>query len=184
MKKGIAIVVEQCQRTGLYAGHALGFPSVYATGVTTEEELIRNLQEAVAQAGPRRMKARQNFPGKEKIETGLREMGQLEESREHDADFIVTPKGEEKPFKVQMWGSMVFSENNRGTRDIRIAICVDEEVFCYPHDEMLEAADQKGVICNSPSWQLMGHYTVSTKRCTKPPWSELLAPHRIYPRKP
>ena len=183
MKKGIAIVVEQCQRTGLYAGHALGFPSVYATGVTTEEELIRNLQEAVARAEPRRMKARRKIAERERIETGLHEMGQLEKSREYDADFIVTPKGG-KPFKVQMWGSMVFSENNRGTRDIRIAICVDGEVFCYPHDKVLEAACQKEVVCHSPSWQLMGHFTVGKEDCANSPWSELLAPYRIYPPKP
>ena len=183
MEKKFAIVVEKCRCTGLYAGHALGFPSAHATGATVEE-LIRNLQEAVDRAGPRGMRERRNFAEREQIETGLREMGQLQKSREYDADFIVTPKGGGKPFKVQMWGSMVFSENNRGTRNIRIAICVDGEVFCYPHDKVLEAACQKRVVCHSPSWQLMGHFTVGKEDCANSPWSELLAPYRIYPPKP
>ena len=183
MKQEVAFVVEKCPRTGLYAGHALGFPSVHSTGATADE-LISNLQQLVARARPRAMKARQEVANRQLIEKGLHGMGQLQNSDEYDADFIVTPKDGGTPFKVQMWGSMVFSENLRGARNIRIAICVGEEVFCYPHDETLKAAYQKGVVCHSPSWQLMGHYTASSRDCVKSPWSELLAPHRIYPPKP
>lgn len=187
VKQEAAFVVEKCPRTGVYSGYALGFPSLYATE-STAEELIRNLQHLVDHAKPRMMKARKerkkDAENRRLIERGLREIGQLQKSYEYDADFIVTPKDGGTPFKVQIWGSMVFSENHRGARNIHIATCVDEEVFCYPHDRVLNAAYQKGVVCHSPSWQRMGYYTASKDICAKPSWSELLAPYRIYPPKP
>ena len=183
MKKEVAFVVEKCARTGLYAGHALGFPSVHSTGATVEE-LIRNLQQLVANIERGKMKKRGKIAKRQLIEKGLREMGQLQESDEYDADFIITPKDEGTPFKVQMWTPMVFSETLRGARNIHIAICVGGKVFCYPHDEVLEAARQQGVVCLCRTWQLTGHYTVRNKDCTKGSWAELLKPHQIYPPKP
>ena len=173
-----SIVVEKCPRTGLYAGHVPGFASAHATGKTMEE-LYSNLQKMVANMGPRRMSSRRVINNAQHIEKMLGKMGKVRKSSEYDADFIVTPNDGGEDFKVQVWGSMVFSERNRGARNIRIAICVGEEVYCYPHDKVLAAADQKGVVCNSPSWQLMGHYTVSSKDCTKSSWAKLLAPHKL-----
>ena len=95
-----------------------------------------------------------------------------------DADFIVTPANGGSEFKLQVWNALVLSEKNRlREENIHVAFCDNETVYCYPHNEMLEAIARENKIVNSRSWQQHGYYFIGPPL---PQWTaRLLDPYCI-----
>ena len=95
-----------------------------------------------------------------RIEKALGKLGEVNECDEVHADFVVTPRNGDKPFMVQVWSAMIFSEKNLNREGIHIAFCDDEagKVFCYEHNKMLEAVFNEGQVRDSGYWQQLGYY--------------------------
>ena len=100
-----------------------------------------------------------------RIEKALRELGEVAECAEVDADFIVTPRDGGKPFMVQVWSAMIFSEKNLDREGIHIAFCDAQagKVYCYEHNKMLEAVFKKGQVRDSGYWLQLGYYNRNLK---------------------
>ena len=78
---------------------------------------------------------------------------------EDDADFIVRHAADGRfAFKLQVWGALVFSYRNTCRKDIRVAFCDGEKVYCYPHNETLDALIKAGKVATSRSWKQHGYW--------------------------
>ena len=101
-----------------------------------------------------------------KVVAALKKRGYVcELCTDEGADFVVRRAGA-VVFKLQVWGSLVFSHKNCGRENIRSAVCDGDAVYCYPHNETLEAFIKAGKVATSRSWQQHGYWF------TTPPFSE------------
>ena len=125
------------------------------------------------------MKKNKNLPH---IQSKLESLGKVRVADGAEADFIVEPRDGGKPLQVQVWSAAEFAEVNRTRKNIHIAFCVNE-VYCYPHNDLLEEFFRKGNIRNSKVWQQLGHYRITPKSVVGET-RDMLAPYRIYPCEP
>ena len=95
----------------------------------------------------------------EKVVAALQRRGYVcEPCREDDADFVVRHADGSFAFKLQVWGALVFSYRNTCRKDIRVAFCDGSKVYCYLHNETLDAFTKAGKVVTSRSWQQHGYW--------------------------
>ena len=81
-----------------------------------------------------------------------------EPCKDDDADFVVRRANGHVAFKLQVWGALVFSYKNRCRENIHVAFCHGKTVYCYPHNETLDAFIHAGKVATSRSWQQHGYW--------------------------
>ena len=115
-----------------------------------------------------------------KVEAALNKRGfRCQPCPDDDADMIVRRANGQFAFKLQVWGSLVFSFRNEQRKDIHVALCKGGKIYCYPHNEVLEKLHNAGrKITKTRSWKQRGFYAI-TKLSGKV--AELLEPYRIHP---
>lgn len=74
------------------------------------------------------------------------------------ADFIAYHNDGERFYRVQLKGRMTIDKKYVG-KGLYIAFIDGEQVFVYPHDEMVRLIEAEGRVNNTASWRDSGAYT-------------------------
>jgi hypothetical protein len=91
------------------------------------------------------------------------------------ADFLAVHVNGTDVLKVQLKGRFSLEVKYRG-RGLHIAFLSKSNCYVYPHDEILEAVENRSLLGDTESWTERGHYSWPQL----PAWAvELLAPYQI-----